>query len=139
MSEERILKQTSEIELAVVTVSGNYVAKKAAMLSEKLYNIRVFLKDTHDKKYYEVFEGSEFKVPPTGTGIIFKKAPTNTTSIKVNYVDAITLNQVNDVTPVEGADGARVSFTLPDGGTIYGVYKLLEKMIITDNEIINDE
>lgn len=138
VSEERILKQGSDIEFSTVAVSLNYVAKKTVRLSEKQYNLRVYLQKPGEKMK-EVFEGIHFKVPPEGTSIIFKDAPPDGSSILIDYIDAITLQEVTGVIPTPVPDGIEVQFYLPNNGTIYGVYKLLSSIIINENNIIGGE
>lgn len=128
MSDERIVKQSGDIDLTAVSISVRFVSQKTIFLGEKLNNVRVFLNSD------EIYESVSFRVLPGGTTIEFRQAPEATDEIKINYIDAVTLNEVNDVTPVENPDGTRTEFTLPSGGTIYGFYEINDAIIIENQD-----
>ena len=126
MSDERVVKQGSEIELQAVSISLSFLSQKSVALSDKQYNIRVWINDV------EQLEGIDFRVPPDGTTIEFKCAPETGDEILMNYVDAVSLDEVTGVSPVESPDGDRTIFTIPNSGSIYGYYKILSDIIITE-------
>lgn len=128
MSDERIVKQSGDIDLTAVSISLRFLSQKTIFLGEKMNNVRVFLNGD------EVYESVAFRVLPDGATIEFRTPPLTDDEIKINYIDAVTLNQVNDVTPVESPDGSRVEFTLPDGGTIYGYYEINDTVTIGDQD-----
>jgi hypothetical protein len=109
ISDERILKQGSDIEVAVISISCNFLMQKSVSLASRQYNLRVFV-DGKEKK-----ENIHFKILPDGSSLEFKDAPSEDAEILINFVEAITLEHKTGVSPVENADGQRRIFTLPNG------------------------
>jgi hypothetical protein len=130
ISEERLIRHGGT-ELFGVAINVSFLMQKSLGQSESLYNCRVWVCGD------EYFEGLDFDVINNGTQIEFYEAPEDGCAILVTYVDAITLELRTEVNVGTG-NGETKIFTLPNGGSVYGYYRILEGIIV-DLDVDNGE
>lgn len=125
---EGVVRVGSDIELVAVPVSFSFLWKETIALSEQLYNARVYV----DNK--EVYEGNHFTITENGTHIKFTFPLDPDRTATIDYIDAITLDEVLNKELVRVEDDL---FLVPENGTIYGFYEILADIFLEEVEIQN--
>jgi hypothetical protein len=124
ISEERILRYRADFELVGISIDISFLMQHSLAASDSLYNCRCWLDDD------EQFEGIHYDVINNGTQIEFYVAPETGQIVTLTYVDAVTLITPEQVVIGTG-DGTTTVFTIPNGGAVYGYYKIFEGMLVT--------
>lgn len=124
ISEERILRYRADFELVGISIDISFLMQHSLAASDSLYNCRCWLDDD------EQFEGIHYDVINNGTQIEFYVAPETGQIVTLTYVDAVTLITHEQVVIGTG-DGTTTVFTIPNGGAVYGYYKIFEGMLVT--------
>ena len=139
IGDERIVKTTSEIEAMGVTVSLGFIAQRSIEKAVKLNNIEAVQQVPRTTttgiitQDIELYENVDYSVINNGTTIEFLNPPSiETTAVRVNFVDAVTLDPVTS-TLVGDFDGENRTFTVT-GGTVYGYYTLSAEIILSGVE-----
>ena len=123
ISEERVLRHRGDAELSGVSVNVGFLMQQSLGHSDSLYNCRVW--SCGD----EQFEGLNFDVVNNGTQIEFYEAPEDACPLLITYVDAVTL-ETRTLVSLGTGDGTTTVFTIPNGGSVYGYYKILEGIVV---------
>ena len=121
--EEQTVRATSEVEVAAVQINVGFLAKKDIRRGEKLNNAVVYLNSI------EQLESINYSVITNGTQIKFEKAPADGAALQITYADGTTQDTVT-LANLGTGNGTTTIFTVPDSGTIYGYYKILDEMFI---------
>tara|TARA_Y100000592_G_scaffold61278_1_gene95751 strand:+ start:2576 stop:3505 length:930 start_codon:yes stop_codon:yes gene_type:complete len=121
--EEQTVRATSEIEVAAVQINVAFLAKKDIRRGERLNNCVVYMNGI------EQLESINFSVITNGTQIKFENAPPNGAALQITYADATTLNTI-ELANLGTGNGTTTIFTVPDSGTVYGYYKLLDEVLV---------
>ena len=116
-----MLAGAEEVKLSVVPVSFSYTSQETVSVSEKFYNAKVYINDIKQS------ENSDYIITGNGTQILFKSAPDPTATKTISYANAITLQEINKAALIPEPLNNRL-YTVPNSGTIYGYYKLLNSI-----------
>lgn len=116
----RLQSQGPEIVTVPVTVS--FQKSETLTLADKLFNCRLY--DQNDHEYYE---NIDYKITTEGTQIYLLFEPEDGLTFSVDYIDAITLEEVNNADLISTSGNNRL-YTVPDNGKIYGYYKILSSV-----------
>jgi hypothetical protein len=111
-------------ELTTSTISVSFLMQWDFKLSERNYNCSIFDGE------HELLEGIDFVVEPDGAQIKLKFVPAQPLSLKINYVDSTTLEE-NLNKNLISVIGDTTLYVVPDNGSIYGYYTLLQNIDIT--------
>lgn len=129
MGEEAIVKNNSDIEMTGISISFGFQKNVVVKRGESHYNIIVTVDD--EKEFESI--GFIVNIPDADT-VTMTTAPAEGCIVTATYVDAITLETVSDVVLEGDVDGSNKIFTIPDGGTIYGYYKVFDDYTLTVTE-----
>lgn len=116
MSGEQQVKAAAEQTFSATTVTCSFVSQKSVGKSQRLYNARVYVDND------EVYEGFAFKVVNNGTAINFDYNIKTSQEVTIDYVDAITLEEENDIVMTRESE---TLYSIPNGGSIYGYFDML--------------
>lgn len=126
MGEESIIKSNSDIEMVGISITFGFQKNVVVSRGESHYNIIVTVDDEKE------FESIGFRVEiPAATTVIMTTAPAVGCVVRATYVDAITLETIEDVILDGDVDGVNKNFTIPDGGTVYGYYTIFGDYTLT--------
>lgn len=129
MGEEAIIKNNSDIEMIGISITFGFQKNVVVSRGEGHYNILVTVDDEKE------FESIGFRVDiPDADMVIMTTAPATGCVVKATYVDAITLETVEDVILEGDVDGVNKNFIIPDGGTVYGYYVIFGDYTLTVTE-----
>lgn len=117
ISEERVIKQIADVETFGVSIQIGFSLQSHIKRDVKVYNISIS-SDTD-----ELHEGFDYNVINNGTNIQLLNDYYEPSGLKVDYVDAITLEQKSDVAMILSS-GTNI-YTLEDSGTVLGYYNML--------------
>ncbi len=125
MGEESLLKHSSDVELAAVPIDIRFTKNVKIARGEKQNNCRVYVDST------EVFESISFRIKTNGTQVEFNGAPDTDADLRITYVDAITLETITNALLVGTPNGTLKTFTVPDSGSVYGYYEIMDAIDLT--------
>jgi len=120
MSEEQIVKQSSTIEYSGIQIQIGFTIQPTIVVEDRLNNCYVYVDNTLFS------EQIDFNVEDLGTKIVFKDIPSEIP--KIDYIDAITLEAVNNASLVPTNN--EKEFLVPNGRAIAGFYKILNNIDI---------
>lgn len=131
ISNEQIIRQNAEHELIAVNVNLNYYAQKTVIKDETYNYLTVYVNS-------EIMnESIDYIVDLNGQYIRFLRTLPNNADLRIDYIDAITLNEVFGVELIPTADPQL--FKVPNGGTIRSYYTLLKEIIIDIKQNLSED
>lgn len=122
LGKENIVKIDSvEVSITVVPIEISFLSQETLTLSEKFYNARVYCDNE------EIYENTDFIVQTSGTQILLTWDPPAGAVLSIDYIDAITLEEITNATLIQSIGNDRL-YTVPDNGTLYGYYHILSSI-----------
>lgn len=127
--ENMVRVDSVEVELTLLPVSLRYTRQETVVIGERAFNARVYIDDE------EIGENIDFVFEPDGTQIELSFPLESGKTLTMDYVDAVTLDTVEGAELVS-VGGSDTIFTVPDNGTVFGYYKIVEDIILNEPTII---
>ena len=121
--EEQTVRATSEVEVAAVQINVGFLAKKDIRKGEKLNNCVVYMNSI------EQLEGIHYSIMTNGTQVKFETAPANSAALQITYADGIDQSTIT-LADLGTGNGTTTIFTVPNSGTIYGYFKILDEIFV---------
>jgi len=117
-----------KIHVTLVPINISFITQESVQKKQKQFKVKVY-SEAQDLVYKE---GIDYYISPDGLGVhMIKETDAN---IFVDYVDAITLENISSVNLIKSIEEDTL-YTIENSGKIYGYYKIFEKFLGTiDNE-----
>lgn len=133
ISQNQLIKAGSTIELTGVTISLGFVAHERVSKNQYYYLLKAQTLPVGETEWQDLKEGVHFNVTPEATGIQLLYTPQNGDTFKASYTEALTLEEKINQTLTVDPD-SNTLYHIPDGDYIWGYYKIVNFINITDME-----
>ena len=127
--ENNVMVDGAEVKLVLVPVQLSFVRQETIILAENYFNAQVFMNGE------PLAENVDYSFEINGTQIQTYLPYSDADEFTINYVDAITLAPIFDVSLIKTGSTKKL-LNIPDNGKVYGYYKIFENFEVEDINII---